>query len=309
MKIYTCKLMIFLWVIGGLLVAGCERKEVMEYEGVDGIYFDVQYGASHGNESLWARQNYTYVSFGTLEAEEADVTMKVGISGSIKDYDRPFRVEIVRDSTNAIPEEEYTGFTEEQVIKAGENHAYVTLKVFRTARLTHDTARIQFRIEPGEHFTLPFSEVGQIPGRWNDTKTQFATGGDPAVHDVFFNNILQRPLGWGANEYSSYFGTFSPAKYQYLMDVTGYTKAHFEQLGAITQGGRGTKIRQTAVTDLQRRFNLGYARLQKGDADGWEEWLLENRGTMMWVPGISWWNEETLPEELVKKYYKPQANE
>ena len=82
MKIYTCKLMIFLWVIGGLLVAGCERKEVMEYEGVDGIYFDVQYGASHGNESLWARQNYTYVSFGTLEAEEADVTMKVGISGS-----------------------------------------------------------------------------------------------------------------------------------------------------------------------------------------------------------------------------------
>ena len=28
MKIYTCKLMIFLWVIGGLLVAGCERKEV-----------------------------------------------------------------------------------------------------------------------------------------------------------------------------------------------------------------------------------------------------------------------------------------
>ena len=51
MKIYTCKLMIFLWVIGGLLVAGCERKEVMEYEGVDGIYFDVQYGASHGNES------------------------------------------------------------------------------------------------------------------------------------------------------------------------------------------------------------------------------------------------------------------
>lgn len=165
MKIYTCKLMIFLWVIGGLLVAGCEKKEVMEYEGVDGIYFDVQYGASHGNESLWARQNYTYVSFGTLEAEEADVTMKVGISGSIKDYDRPFRVEIVQDSTNAIPEEEYTGFTEEQVIKAGENHAYVSLKVFRTARLTHDTARIQFRIEPGEHFTLPFSGSGADTGK------------------------------------------------------------------------------------------------------------------------------------------------
>ena len=309
MKMYNCNIMMFLCVIGGLLFVGCEKKEVMEYEGVDGIYFDVQYGAVHGNESLWARQNYTYVSFGTLESEEADITMKVGIAGSIKDYDRPFRVMIVQDSTNAIPEEEYAEFAEEQVIKAGENHTYVTLKVFRSPRLTKDTARILFRIDPGEHFTLPFSEVGKIPGRWNDTKTQFKTNGDPAEHHVFFNNILQRPAGWGANEYSSFFGTFSPEKYQYLMDITGYTKAHFEHLSAITQGGRGTKIRMTAVTDLNRRFNLGYYRLQRGDADGWQEWMLEERGTMMWVPGITWWNEETRPEELVKQYYKPQENE
>ena len=196
MKMYNCSLMIFLLAIGGLLLASCEKKEVMEYEGLDGIYFDVQYGAAHGDESVWARQNYTYVSFGTIEAEEADITMKVGIAGSVKDYDRPFRVEIVADSTTAIPEEEYADFSEEQVIKAGENHTYVTLKVFKTARLTRDTARIQFRIDPGEYFTLPFSEVGNIPGRWNDTKTQFATSGNPALHDVFFNNILQRPAGW-----------------------------------------------------------------------------------------------------------------
>lgn len=309
MKMYNCNLIIFLYVLGGLLLAGCEKKEVMEYEGVDGIYFDVQYGAAHGDESVWARQNYTYVSFGSLEAVEADITMKVGISGSVKDYDRPFRVEIVQDSTNAIPEEEYTGFTEEQVIKAGENHAYVTLKVFKSSRLTRDTARIHLRIDPGEHFTLPFSEVGKIPGRWSDTKSQFATSGDPAVHDVFFNNILQRPAGWGANEYSVNFGTFSPEKYQYLMDVSGYTKAHFEQLLAMTTGGRGWKIRTIAVKDLQARFNKGYYRLQSGDADGWEEWMLEERGTMMWVPGITWWNENTLPEELVKQYYKPQSNE
>ena len=309
MKMYNCSLMIFLLAIGGLLLASCEKKEVMEYEGLDGIYFDVQYGAAHGDESVWARQNYTYVSFGTIEAEEADITMKVGIAGSVKDYDRPFRVEIVADRTTAIPEEEYADFSEEQVIKAGENHTYVTLKVFKTARLTRDTARIQFRIDPGEYFTLPFSEVGNIPGRWNDTKTQFATSGNPALHDVFFNNILQRPAGWGANEYSSNFGTFSPDKYQYLMDVTGYTKAHFEQLTAMTQGGRGTKIRSIAMKDLQARFNKGYYRLQAGDADGWEEWMLEGNGKMMWVPGISWWNENTLPEELVKQYYKPQAKE
>lgn len=305
MKRYNFKV-IFLWVTGCLLLAGCEEREVMEYEGVDGIYFDVQYGAAHGNESLWARQNFTHVSFGTLEVTEVDVTMKVGIAGSIKDYDRPFRVEIVKDSTNAIPEEEYMNFTEEQVIKAGENHTYVTVKILKSERMDKDTVRIQFRIDPGEYFTLPFAELGHIPGRWNDTRTGYSSNTDAAIHNVFANNLLQLPAGWGGTQY---FGVFSPTKYQYLMDVSGYTKAHFEQIGAMTQGGRAQKIRQMAVVDLQTKFNLGYARLQKGDADGWEEWVLDDGGKMMWVPGISWWNAETLPTELVKQYYKPQENQ
>lgn len=295
-----------LWMTGAFLSVSCEKKELMDYEGADGIYFDVQYGAAHGNESLWARQNYTYVSFGAIEDTVVDLKLKIGIVGSIKDYDRPFRVEIVQDSTNAVPEEEYADFSEEQLIKAGENKTYVTLKVFRSARLTNDTARILFRIDPGEHFELPFSEVGKIPGRWSDTKTQFETSNDPAVHEVFFNNILSRPQGWGVNEYSAFFGTFSPTKYQYLLDVTGYSKARFEQLTVITQGGLGTKIRTIANKDLTAKFNKGYYRLQNGDADGWKEWVLDEGGKMMWVPTITWWGEDTLPEELVKQYYKPQ---
>lgn len=278
----------------------------MEYEGVDGIYFDVQYGAEHGDESVWARQNYTYVSFGSMEAEEMEVTLKIGIVGSIKDYDRPFRVMIVQDSTNAIPEEEFRGFSEGQVIKAGESKTYVTLKVFKTPRMVNDTAQILFRIDPGEYFTLPFIDFGKIPGRWEDTKTEFKVGENPAEHWVFFNNILQEPAGWGAN--GVYFGTFSPKKYQYLMDITGYTKAHFEQKAAMQMGGRATKIRMVAVNDLNARFYKGRDRLRNGDADGWQEWMLEDRGTMMWVPGISVWTEKTLPEELVKQYYKPQEN-
>lgn len=305
MRKFTCNT-IFLWLAGAFLFTACEKKEVMDYEGVDGIYFDVQYGADHGNESLWARQNYTYVSFGSMEDTVADLKLKIGIVGSVKEYDRPFRVEIVQDSTNAVPETEYTDFVEDQVIKAGENKTYVTLRVYRSARLTRDTARIQFRINPGEHFTLPFSEVGKIPGRWNDTKAAFTTGRDAAVHDVFFNNILARPAGWGATDYSAYFGTFSPTKYQYLMDVSGYPKARFEQMALITMGGLGTKIRTAANKDLIAKFNKGYYRLQRGDADGWEEWVLDEGGKMMWVPTITWWSEDTMPEELVKLYYKPQ---
>lgn len=163
MKMYNCSLMIFLLAIGGLLLASCEKKEVMEYEGLDGIYFDVQYGAAHGDESVWARQNYTYVSFGTIEAEEADITMKVGIAGSVKDYDRPFRVEIVADRTTAIPEEEYADFSEEQVIKAGETHVR-DVEGFQNGPLDkgHGPDSISYR--PGRIFYVAFFGGGKYSG-------------------------------------------------------------------------------------------------------------------------------------------------
>ena len=41
-----------LWITGAFLFASCEKKELMDYEGVDAIYFDVQYGASHGTKAF-----------------------------------------------------------------------------------------------------------------------------------------------------------------------------------------------------------------------------------------------------------------
>lgn len=32
MKMYSCKIMVFLGVVGSLLFSGCEEREVMEYE-------------------------------------------------------------------------------------------------------------------------------------------------------------------------------------------------------------------------------------------------------------------------------------
>ena len=45
-----------------LLFVSCE-KELMDYEGQDGLYFDVQYGKDWGDENTWGHQIYTRVSF------------------------------------------------------------------------------------------------------------------------------------------------------------------------------------------------------------------------------------------------------
>lgn len=263
-----------------VLFAGCEKKSIMSYEGVDGIYFDVQYGKDWGDESQWAHQNYTHISFGTLDTGRVEVRMKVGVVGEIVDYPRPFRVEIVADSTNAILDEEYYGFLEEQEIPAGANKTYVTFIAQKSERMIKDTVKIQFRLIPGEHFTLPFSEIGKVPGRW-DPEVQYPASVDPGIHSVYINNVLQQPKGWVIK-----FGTFTSKKYEFLMGISGFTKSDFEDQPRML-GGRSEIIRKKAYNHLLEQYKLGR-----------KYWVLDEDGSLMWVSGVSW-AEGTRPEEIV----------
>ena len=74
--------------------------------------------------------------------------------------------------------------------------------------------------------------------------------------------------------------------------------------GMDQEGGAQVLVNALEVTPSGRWLNPTNHLLEKDFA------VKLKAGTrMLDVPGISWWNEETLPEELVKKYYKPQANE
>lgn len=264
----------------------CE-KELMDYEGQDGIYFDVQYGKDWGNESLWGHQIYTHVSFTKIEGTESEVRMKVCIAGNVVDYDRPFKVEIVKDSTNAIPSEEYDDFSENQVVRAGENKTYITFTVKKSERMITDTVKIQFRLQPNEYFTLPFSDIGEIPGRWpGATELDYSQNIDPSIHNVFINNVLTKPVGWAGASWL--FGTYSAKKYQLLMDITGYTIADFENQ-SIMLAGRGQLVTRKVKAYLMEQYELGR-----------EHWVLDEDGSMMYVGGVSW-AEGTRPEEMIDK--------
>lgn len=267
-----------------LFLASCE-KELMDYEGQDAIYFDVQYGKDWGNENTWGHQYYTHVSFTKIKSAEYEVSMKVCVAGSVMDYDRPFKVEIVKDSTNAIAGEEYDDFSEEQVIKAGENKTYVNFIVKRSERMATDTVKIQFRLHPNEYFTLPFSDIGKIPGRWtNATEIEYSQNIDPTIHNVYINNMLTEPVGWlGA---TWLFSSYSAKKYQLLMDVTGYTIDDFENQ-TVMLAGRGQLVTRKVRDYLMEQYELGR-----------EHWVLDEDGSMMYVGGVSW-AQGTRPEEMI----------
>lgn len=280
-----------LWMLAALWgLASCEKEEMMNYEGVDALYFDVQYGAEHGNDNVWAHQYYTYVSFASLDnAESTELKLKVCVAGSVTDYDRPFQVEVVPDSTTAITPDEYDALSTEQIIKAGENHTYITLTAKRTERMLTDTVKIQLRLIPNEYFSLPFSEVGNIPGRWTDTQTAYSSYANPTVHNIFMNNVLEQPAGWNSVTVSSNknaFGQFTAKKYQLMMDVTGFTVDDFENR-AIMQSGRQALIARLVSSYLMEQYNKGR-----------DYWVLDSDGSMMWVSGVSW-AHGTMPEEML----------
>ena len=278
--IYALPLLLTLPFLGS-----CEKAELMDYEGQDGLYFDAQYGAEWGDTTVWAHQIYTVVGFGNVDEEELIGSVKVAVAGSVKDYDRPFDLKIVQDSTT-LASEEYELLQESYSIPKGLNHTYVRIKFKKSERMKEETLQLQIALQPNEHFNLPFSEIGIIPGRWEDVQTEYSKNSDPNIHNFFVNDILIKPAGW----HNVQFNNYSVKKHQLLIDIAfekfGLGKKAFEDK-EVMQSGRAAEIARSTANYLKAQYALGR-----------EHWVLDEDGSMMWVQGCSW-AAGTRPEDMV----------
>ena len=265
--------------------SACEKHELMNYEGQDCLYFDAQYGASWGDTTVWAHQIYSTIAFGRVDATELDAKVKVAVAGSIKDYDRPFQIKVVEDSTT-LNTDEYDASQLDFMIPAGQNHTYVRIPIIKSDRMSNETLQLQITLVPGKHFTELFSEVGKIPGRWTDVQTELSTNFNPNIHNFFVNDMLVKPDGW----HDVQFGKYSIAKHALLLQIAeekfGFGREDFEEK-EIMSGGRAKAIAAAVKPYLMEQYYLGR-----------EFWVLDEDGSMMWVSGCSW-TEGTRPEDMV----------
>lgn len=265
-------------------LGSCE-KELMDYEGQDGLYFHAQYGAAWGDTTVWAHQIYTLVGFGNVDDEELVGQVKVAVAGSVKDYDRPFELELVQDSTT-VESSEYEFLQDKYYIPAGQNHTYVKIKFKKSERMSSETYQMQIALKPNKYFSLPFSKVGEIPGHWTDVQTEYSTNDDPNIHNFFVNDMLVRPIGWHDVQFASY----SRKKHQLLLDIAfekfGFVKADFNDNDKML-AGRAKAIATEAAKYLKAQYNLGR-----------EHWVIDEDGTMMYVAGV-YWASGTRPEDMV----------
>ena len=261
----------------------CE-KEIMPYKGKEGVYFAVRHGNEFMGENSWPYQPYTNVDFVRIGKDEVEFSLKVSITGPLKDYDRTFQVEINPDSTTAVLGQHYEAIKTKWTIPAGKVSADIKVLLKRTPDLEVTPRTLGLRLVPTEDFVLSFPEWDAIPS---------LTGGnvvpefDASQHTLRINDIMTQPAVWSGsiqpgNRESGLFGVFTRRKMEFLTEYLGLKYEDFASTGTMPLA-RQFLVATDATAILIKRFNEKNPVLE---ADGRLMWM----GTVPWtsIIGVPW---------------------
>lgn len=275
--------LIVLTLLSSAIFISCKKEELKVYDGKEGIYFNVQWGPSHGNENLWATQPTTEIEFINLVEKSDTVYLKVMTTGRIKDYDRTFKMEVVVDSTTAIKELNYDPLPTEYTIKAGETFVRVPVITHRTENIQDEAKILALRLLPNEHFDIGIDVWRKLPIFWEPViRGDF----DATFHKVIMSDFVVRPSRWiGGNNNgveSGRWGEFTEKKYRLICDHFDLVYEDFTTIDGMP-GARQENIQQYMIKLLQEHYD---AEMKKPRAE--RQPILEEDGRLMWFLGVSW---------------------
>lgn len=271
-----------LYIIGAILLSlvsltSCE-EELMDYEGENALYFDVRLYPSHIEKKLWPHRLSTEVSFGNVMKNDLEVVIPVRTTGVSTNYDRPYKIEVVADSTTARLDIDFSDLQTDRVIKAGQTSDTIRFKAHRTDEIFEDTVRLQIRLLPNEHFITNFKEYGE-PGSYfsyvtvggSQSSKEFDVNADASIHNIFIYDTMTQPKGWWGSALGGIGGTFSAKKIRLMMELCNCDLSAFETMGTMPSS------RFTSYCEKLGKYLIEQAKL------GPDHVVLEKDGTLMWV--------------------------
>ncbi len=257
------------------LMQGCER-ELMDYQGKPGVYFAVQHGFAGGNENIWPYQPKSNVEFFKILGDKVTVDIKVMATGSLSDKDRPFRMEINPDSTNAVEGVHYEPLTGNCFIPAGMAYALVPITLKRTPDMQVKDITIGLRLVPNDYFELAFPEWHAVDDLYyGDVVESF----DASLHTLIVNDVMTRPSQWSGQASDSgleggLFGEFSRKKLELMCELCNVTYEDFCDANIMITLLK-YEIRNTVAKYLKKALEEGHP-------------ILEDDGRLMWVGTCTW---------------------
>lgn len=260
-----------------LSMSAC-KKDIMGYEGAEGVYFAVQWGPSYGTDKSWPYRPYSNVEFVKYADDVIKVNIKVMITGPVKSYDRPFKVAINPDSTTAVAGVHYEAIPENLVIRADSFAAYVPVTLKRAADLETETKTIGLKLIPNEHFALSFPEWDAIPG-YTSTTSGIDSQFNASLHTIRVNDFMVQPAVWvgsiqAGNRESGLWGAFTRKKIELMFRLFDLTYEDFGSTATMPTV-RSNLIASEAARYLIGQFNAGTP-------------VLEDDGRLMFIGNVPW---------------------
>lgn len=270
--------------VAAISLTSCE-KELKDFDGEVALYFDARYYSTNVDKKDWPHRLHTAVSFGETMSDELTVVVPVRATGGMVGYDRPYKIEIVSDSTTAALGAEFDGLEMNRVIKAGEITDTIKFIAHRTKAIDNDTLRLQLRIVPNEHFKTIFnayqedSPYFKYVDPWDHTSS---TSGSQAIpgfdinnsantHNIFFYDTMVQPKGWYGTAAGGIWGKFSAKKLRLIMEVCGCDLSAFESSSSMPS------TRASSYGEKVGKYLIEQAKKGRDHA------VLDEDGTMMWV--------------------------
>jgi hypothetical protein len=271
---------ILLVLITGLALASC-KKEMMNYEGEDGIYFSVRSGPVGTTPSGWAWRPYTNVDFIKMPSsvKEYVANIKVTITGRVTDYDRTFRIEVNPDSTTAQAGVHYLPLASTYTIPANTVDGYIPVTLKRTVDLQTAGKRLGLRLVSNENFVLPFPEWIALPGvgesnRGNDTAW------NATMHNITMSDMMVQPAIWrgsvvaATNKETGSWGAYTRKKLELMCTLFNLSYEDFGSSETMTLV-LSSLITNEMTRYLTDKFNAGTP-------------IKEDDGRLMWVGSVPW---------------------
>jgi hypothetical protein len=271
----------YLLLLALVLPSASCKKEMMGYEGMEGVYFAVTSGPYYAAPSSWPYRPYTNIEFVKYagSVKELSTNIRVMITGPVKDYDRPFRVELNPDSTTAQVGVHFLPIGETFVIPANSIYGYIPVTLKRTPDMTVQNKKIGLRLVANEQFGLAFPEWKAIPGlgtSYLGTDTAF----DATLHTINVNDLMVQPAVWrgsvvaATNRETGSWGAFTRKKLELMCQLFNLTYPDFASDVTMTLV-LSNLIASEMTRYLIDQFNAGTP-------------VKEDDGRLMWCGSVPW---------------------
>lgn len=173
-----------------LFLSACEQKDDFDYRGGNQIYFNM------ADSTVYSFA----VQASTVETDT--VLIPIAIHGLASEQDREVNIRIDETRSTALRGEKAEGGIYQvgkTVLLGGELKTNLAVRVFRQPVLKDKEFEVFFSIDPGQDF---------LGGK----------GTERLSIKLKINSILTKPANWDTY-IATYFGTYGPVKYQFIIDV------------------------------------------------------------------------------------------